>query len=656
MNDIITTLHPENDESTNIYPNIKKANIPNGSVDESKLSESVNNILEGIDTRLSNAIASITQPKYYDELPATDEGLIVFSDGYIYSWNGASYENTGIAYQAIQLSNDSIGIDKINFRECLGLSYKPDTEVNYVSENQYCYINTDRTITYNTSLSPFYVYVFPVSANTTYIIKGNVKLGGSYPLCGFKTTPDITGVNNTPQDIILNANNVLTYYETIYTPLENGYLFVAYVTGTGYEESEILKIYQAETISTINDKLKILDDIYIPNTNITSGWELGYYRANGSIGYYSTYCSVKFEVANNYKIEVDGINGVGGSADAVSGILLDENNNVLDVITTQNFYTYYVNNVNAKYFAVCNNNINNVSDVTIILVVNSILNVLETQLQSDFTDKVIYTLGDSITWFSNSWAFNLAQNINCKKVYNLARGGANFALSTDGYVYDENCAIWNNPFNYITSSDGKTESYPSNTDSTYNIPIIDTTYAELPNQVRFMDRLITEYDRPNPDIIIVSCGVNDTNQYAQTYSDSAFNEIIDTPLENMTLEQKATLGGGIRWCIETLMTKYPNAEIMIATPIQSDYAYIRPYFENTIKWIMKFREYYSLKLIDAFNECGISRAFEKGHNDTSYVNPNNGRYLYDGLHPNDAGKKLMSYYYAKKIIILHNEK
>ena len=38
-NDIITTLHPDNDQETNLYPNIKKENIPNGSIDNSKLAD-----------------------------------------------------------------------------------------------------------------------------------------------------------------------------------------------------------------------------------------------------------------------------------------------------------------------------------------------------------------------------------------------------------------------------------------------------------------------------------------------------------------------------------------------------------------------------------------------------------------------------------------
>ena len=37
MADVITTLHPENDETINLYPNIKKDNIPANAIDTGKL-------------------------------------------------------------------------------------------------------------------------------------------------------------------------------------------------------------------------------------------------------------------------------------------------------------------------------------------------------------------------------------------------------------------------------------------------------------------------------------------------------------------------------------------------------------------------------------------------------------------------------------------
>ena len=48
MSDIITTLHPENDENTNLYPNIKKENIPSESIDRTKLDAAINSLLNSI--------------------------------------------------------------------------------------------------------------------------------------------------------------------------------------------------------------------------------------------------------------------------------------------------------------------------------------------------------------------------------------------------------------------------------------------------------------------------------------------------------------------------------------------------------------------------------------------------------------------------------
>ena len=47
-NEIITTLHPENDEDTNLYPNIKPDNIPNKSINRTNLDDSINSLLNSI--------------------------------------------------------------------------------------------------------------------------------------------------------------------------------------------------------------------------------------------------------------------------------------------------------------------------------------------------------------------------------------------------------------------------------------------------------------------------------------------------------------------------------------------------------------------------------------------------------------------------------
>ena len=93
MADIITTLHPENDENTNLYPNIKKENIPNEAVDRTKLSDEVNNLLNSINelhpsgTDISTTILAFT----------TNKGVYVATDNNKwYYWNGTQYVEGGV--------------------------------------------------------------------------------------------------------------------------------------------------------------------------------------------------------------------------------------------------------------------------------------------------------------------------------------------------------------------------------------------------------------------------------------------------------------------------------------------------------------------------------------------------------------------------------
>lgn len=115
MSDIITTLHPQNDEDINLYPNIKKENIPNKAIDKSKLDDDVNNEFEEIHsdiTTLENDINTIGRlyPSGVDTsahiLAFTEnKGIYIGSDtGYWYYWNGTQYVSGGV-YQATQIAD-----------------------------------------------------------------------------------------------------------------------------------------------------------------------------------------------------------------------------------------------------------------------------------------------------------------------------------------------------------------------------------------------------------------------------------------------------------------------------------------------------------------------------------------------------------------------
>ena len=85
MAEIITNLHPDGDENTNLYPNIKKENIPSKSISTDKLDDNVLSLIgslkpSGTDT--STNILAFTSNK----------GIYVATDnGHWYYWNGSIY-------------------------------------------------------------------------------------------------------------------------------------------------------------------------------------------------------------------------------------------------------------------------------------------------------------------------------------------------------------------------------------------------------------------------------------------------------------------------------------------------------------------------------------------------------------------------------------
>ena len=109
-NDIITNLHPDNDPNTNLYPNIKKENIPNKAIDYNRLDDDVRTLINSI-VSLNPQVDTSTNILAFKE----NKGIYVGSDtGEWYYWNGTQYVSGGI-YQAIQLNDGSVTYRKTNF-------------------------------------------------------------------------------------------------------------------------------------------------------------------------------------------------------------------------------------------------------------------------------------------------------------------------------------------------------------------------------------------------------------------------------------------------------------------------------------------------------------------------------------------------------------
>ena len=108
MAEIITNLHPDGDENTNLYPNIKKENIPSKSISTDKLDDNVLSLIgslkpSGTDT--STNILAYTSNK----------GIYVATDnGHWYYWDGSQYVNGGV-YQASEIADGSITPKKTSF-------------------------------------------------------------------------------------------------------------------------------------------------------------------------------------------------------------------------------------------------------------------------------------------------------------------------------------------------------------------------------------------------------------------------------------------------------------------------------------------------------------------------------------------------------------
>ena len=110
-NDIITTLHPDQDPNTNLFPNIKKENIPIKSIDRNKLGDDVNSLLNSINELHPSGVDISTNILAF----TINKGIYIGSDtGHWYYWDGTQYVDGGV-YQVTEIADNSIGIEKTNF-------------------------------------------------------------------------------------------------------------------------------------------------------------------------------------------------------------------------------------------------------------------------------------------------------------------------------------------------------------------------------------------------------------------------------------------------------------------------------------------------------------------------------------------------------------
>lgn len=250
-------------------------------------------------------------------------------------------------------------------------------------------------------------------------------------------------------------------------------------------------------------------------------------------------------------------------------------------------------------------------------------------------------LGDSITARNYSWTNLFARLVNAEKLTNLAVAGAHWNdyyrdgidvteidLSgnfDDGSGDTKNNVIFNQVLRFAQKITpiGKIISFTHpKTGETFTIPSdkgLGTGEIEIPN------------------IIIIACGINDATQVGES-GVGDFNSIIS---QTWNEQKRQYLFSSIRWAVESLKILAPDARIFLATPLYSTY-YTAEIVDTIRDAIIKMGKYAGCSNPINLSDAGISLLFEN--------HQSNGKYLEDGLHPNNRGRLLLARYYAQNIM------
>ena len=134
---------------------------------------------------------------------------------------------------------------------------------------------------------------------------------------------------------------------------------------------------------------------------------------------------------------------------------------------------------------------------------------------------------------------------------------------------------------------------------------------------------------PDADIVVVFGGINDFGD-----GDAAFGEMTD--------RREDTFCGAYHILMEKLIIRYPNAKIVVMTPLhrmsedETDYNELGVRRMGPLsKYVDAIKEiagFYGVAVLDTFRVSGMQPRFE----------PLRVKYMPDGLHPNDAGHRLLA--------------
>lgn len=138
---------------------------------------------------------------------------------------------------------------------------------------------------------------------------------------------------------------------------------------------------------------------------------------------------------------------------------------------------------------------------------------------------------------------------------------------------------------------------------------------------------------PIPDVFVFAYGTNDD------YVDiGSVEEAFSDSLENI---DKYKMAGAERYAIQSIQNAFPDCKVFVLSTLQTVYGTHEHNAEKNAV-IKGVADYLSCSFIDQYNNSGISSIYERAGQA--------GRFLQDGLHPNNAGRKRQAAFIAPQIL------
>lgn len=489
--------------------------------------------------------------------------------------------------------------------------------------------------------------------------------------------------NRKAQEIIYQANNILRNVDIVYSPKEDGYLWIAEVKITNTN----LNVFEREKEAKYNEQYKLFRGSKLNvHDELIGGYLIGDPPRVLSLGdSYNNFKvkSVKVDKGNTYLVYSDGhalkdeFPAVAFSLkSAIASTTSEELIYAAD--TTQKTINIYYTPQEDGYILIAEAGDGEINVYTLkkelrLDYIEEKVKALETYSDNQLYNKNIAILGDSIMMLMRSSGIDSAVSfvgedgntydidrlsVNNGKVYVTDSGIECKVVNSNQYAWDNQ--DWQRLKQLLgvkaLTNLGLGGAAYTERDIVTEYPFADNVVADgflatsIPNQVRWLKRLVSEGIKDTPDAIVVWAGTNNSGYTnLDNYEEVMIKDWSVLSDDEQGFAIRKTVYGGLRYTIESLVRAFPESTICIVAPCQSRYSANKEYdsgnLPKVVDAIRKMANRYSCIYIDAYHEIGICDLFEKINGDNNTSNT----WYYDGLHPNGKGKILFANYLAKRL-------